>query len=221
MSSVNGGSAVFRHLAHGVWKRLDFWLGLLTTALVALAWVISLVSRPQAAAFGGSVALLGMGVASINYVRRGRPPLAVAYTPDRLPGSVLAVLAPHDPQNTGVIEAAISDARGKPVVFLYLGEQRPHRIPRPFEIVDPYLEDLAARATLSKAEKLARQAGIPRRFVYQRPENTQTASVWRIVQPRDVVLSAEMATQMQDINPDRIRYQFTPYGKIAHLLKHW
>jgi hypothetical protein len=57
--------------------------------------------------------------------------------------------------------------------------------------------------------------------VYQLPENTQTASVWRIVQPRDVVLSAELATQMQDINPDRIRYQFTPYGKIAHLLKHW
>jgi hypothetical protein len=87
--------------------------------------------------------------------------------------------------------------------------------------VDPYLDDLGARATFSKAEKLARKAGISRRFVYQLPENTQTASVWRTVQPRDVVLSAELATQMQDINPDRIRYQFTYHGKIAHLLKHW
>ena len=39
--------------------------------------------------------------------------------------------------------------------------------------------------------------------------------------PRDVILSAEMAAQMQDINPDRIRYQLTSNGKIAHLLKHW
>jgi hypothetical protein len=221
MSSVNGGSAVLRHLAHDVWRRLDFWLGLLTTALVALAWVISLTSRPQAAIFGGSVALVGMGVASINYVRRGRPPLAVAHIGDRLPGSVLAVLAPHNPQNMGVIESAISDARGKPVVFLYLGEQGPHRVPRPFEIVDPYLYDLAARVTFGKAEKLARKAGIPRRFVYWQRGNTETASVWKMVQPRDVILSAEIAAQMQDINPDRIRYQLTPNGKIAHLLKHW
>jgi amino acid transporter len=221
MPSLNGGIAVLRHLAHGVWRRLDFWLGLLTTALVALAWVISLVSKPQAAAFGGSVALIGMGVASINYVRRGRPPLAVAYIGDRLPGSILAVLAPDDPQNTHVIEAAVSDARDKPIVFLYLGEHRTHRIPRTLEIVDPYLDDLGARATFGKAEKLARKASIPRRFVYRQRENTETASVWKMIQPRDVILSAEMAAQMQDINPDRIRYQLTSNGKIAHLLKHW
>ena len=90
-----------------------------------------------------------------------------------------------------------------------------------FEIVDPYLDDLGARATFGKAEKLARKASIPRRFVYRQRENTETASVWKMIQPHDVILSAELAAQMQDINPDRIRYQLTSNGKIAHLLKHW
>jgi len=26
---------------------------------------------------------------------------------------------------------------------------------------------------------------------------------------------------LEEINPDRIRYEFTPQGKIAHLLKRW
>jgi len=47
-----------------LWQRLGFWLGVLTTLLVLLAWSISLVSRPLATAFGGSVALVGMAVAT-------------------------------------------------------------------------------------------------------------------------------------------------------------
>jgi hypothetical protein len=35
------------------------------------------------------------------------------------------------------------------------------------------------------------------------------------------VLTAERAAQVEEINPDRIRYEFTPDGKIAHLLKSW
>jgi hypothetical protein len=35
------------------------------------------------------------------------------------------------------------------------------------------------------------------------------------------VLSARMAKEVRDINPDRIRYELTSNGKIAHLLKQW
>jgi hypothetical protein len=204
-----------------VWRELDFWLGVLTTALVALAWGISLISRPQAALFGGSVALLGMGVASVSYMRQGRPPVAVSQFGSRLPDSVLAVLTSNDPQNPDVIETAISSADGKPITFLYLGEYQADRAPRPFEIVDPYLHDGSARAAFGMAERLARKAKLPRKFVYRQRENTETAEVWKILQPYDVILSAEAAAQVGDINPDRIRYQLTPTGKIAHLLKHW
>ncbi len=210
-----------RSIIGNVWWELDFWLGVLTTALVALAWGISLISRPQAALFGGSVALLGMGVASVNYMRRGRPPVAVSQLGSRLPDSVLAVLISGDAQNTQVIETAIGNADGKPIVFLYLGEYRADHAPQPFEIVDPYLYDVSAREAFVKAERLARKAKLPCRFVYRQRENTETSAVWKRLQPSDVILSAKTATQVDDINPDRIRYELTPNGKIAHLLKHW
>jgi hypothetical protein len=28
-------------------------------------------------------------------------------------------------------------------------------------------------------------------------------------------------TQAQEINPDRLRYELTPNGKVVHLLKRW
>jgi len=186
-----------RSIIGNVWWELDFWLGVLTTAL------------------------LGMGVASVNYMRRGRPPVAVSQLGSRLPDSVLAVLISGDAQNTQVIETAIGNADGKPIVFLYLGEYRADHAPQPFEIVDPYLYDVSAREAFVKAERLARKAKLPCRFVYRQRENTETSAIWKRLQPSDVILSAKTATQVDDINPDRIRYELTPNGKIAHLLKHW
>jgi amino acid transporter len=213
--------AVIRGIIHNMWQRLDFWLGVLTTALVALAWVVSLASRPQAALFGGSVALIGMGVAYFNYIHKGSPPIVTTYLEGPLPGSVLAVLAAGDTQNDQVIEAAIDDARGDPVVFLYLGERRDGYVPRPFEIVNPYLEDVSAKAMLGRAEGLARKAKISHSFVYRQQEDAIATTVWQTLHSRDVILSSTMAERLHDINPDRIRYELTPRGKIAHLLKRW
>jgi len=44
-----------------LWHTCKFYLGLLTTALVVLAWTTKLVAKPMATLFGGSVTLLGMG----------------------------------------------------------------------------------------------------------------------------------------------------------------
>jgi hypothetical protein len=205
----------------GIWSHVDFGLGILTTGLVGLAWVVSLVAKPEAALFGGSVALLGLGVAYVNYMRQGRPPVAVATLEGRLTESVLAVLFPGDRLNAQVVEAAVREARGNPVVFLYVGEQRVDPMPQPFEIVDPYLNDVPAKAAFSKAEALARKARISRRFLYRRGESSMTAKVWQVLQPRSVILSEAVATQVGNINPDRIRYEITPGGKVAHLLKRW
>ncbi|HEX7734138.1 MAG TPA: APC family permease, partial [Ktedonobacteraceae bacterium] len=64
-----------RHL-RGLWQRFDYWLGIGTTLLVILAWLISLVSKPLATGFGGTVATIGMIFAYFNYIRgQGRVPM--------------------------------------------------------------------------------------------------------------------------------------------------
>ena len=204
----------------GLWKRLDFWLGVLTTLLVVLAWSISIVSQPLATAFGCSVAFAGMAVAYVNY-RRGRAPVVIPYLDRRMPEALLAVLTAGDAHNDAVIDSAINHARGKPVVFLYLAEPKTERVPRLFEVVDPYLEDEPAKTTLKQAALLARKAGLVSRFVYRPQAPGSAGRIWQTVHPRDVVLTAERAAQVEEINPDRIRYELTPHGKIAHLLKSW
>ncbi len=202
-----------------LWQQLDFWLGVLTTLLVMLAWSISIVSQPLATAFGCSVACAGMAVAYANYVR-GRVPAVIPYLEGRVLDALLAVLTAGDEHNDAIIDAAIASARGKLVVFLYLAEPRPGRAPRLWEVVDPYLEDQPAKDTLKLAALHARKARVTPRFVYQQGSGA-VARLWHSVHPRDVVLTAQRAAQCEEINPDRIRYELTPQGKIAHLLKRW
>src|SRR5579884_363308 len=51
----------------GLWFKIDFWLGILTTLLVGIAWSTNLVTKVLATEFGGGVALLGMAIAYTNY----------------------------------------------------------------------------------------------------------------------------------------------------------
>ena len=221
MERVNGTPAVSKYL-RGVWHSFDYWLGVLTTLLVILAWLISLVSKPLATAFGGSVALVGMLFAYGNSMRgRGHVPVVVSSLKERFPDALLTVLMAGNPHNDAVISTAINTARGKPVVFLYLAEPGAKRAPRLFEVVDPYLDDQSAKETLKHAALLAREAGLTTRFVYRQQEPGVTASLWQTIRPHDVVLAAEDAQQCAEINPDLIRYELTSQGKIAHLLKQW
>jgi hypothetical protein len=207
------------------WHSLDFWLGVLTTFLVALAWSTNLVSKPLATAFGGSVALIGMGVAFTNYrlsKQQGRLPVVVTTGVEgRLPGSVLAVLTPANGRNDAIIRTAVEIADGKPVVFLYLGEPKPARTPRIFEVIDPYLDDPKAKEYFGKAENLAQRAKLQRRFVYRQQAPDTLSRVWHVIHPRDTVIAADQATQIEDVSPDRVRYEITSAGKVAHLLKTW
>jgi amino acid transporter len=207
------------------WHTLDFWLGILTTVLVSLAWCTNLVAKPLATLFGGTVALLGMGIALLNYrlsKKQGRAPVAVTTGVEgRLPGSILAVLTAENGRNDAIIRTAIDTADGKPVVFLYLGEPKNERRPRIFEVVDPYLDDLKAKEYFGKAENQAQKAKIQRRFVYRTQGPNSIARVWQIVRPRDTVLAAGGDSDIKEVYPDRVRYEITSSGKVAHLLKTW
>ncbi|MFL5625302.1 MAG: APC family permease [Ktedonobacteraceae bacterium] len=207
------------------WSTIDFWLGMLTTFLVAVAWIINLIYKPDATLFGGTVASVGMLIAFFNYryqKQKGRTPVMITGVEGRLPGSVLAVLTGENGNNDAVIRTAINHADGHPVVFLYVSDKpRTERAPSIFEVVDPYLDDLQAKEYFSKAENLAEKAKVPRRYVYRQREPGAVALVWQAVHPHDIVVAAKNAPQLDDINPDRIRYELTSSGKVAHMLKQW
>jgi len=207
-----------------LWYNIDFWLGILTTFLVATAWTTNLIYKRPATLFGGTVAGIGMLVAYINYrqqKQKGLLPVVYTGIEGRLPGSILAVLRAKNGRNDMIIRSAIESADGKPVVFLYLGEPKAARIPQLFEVYDPYLYDPQAKKSFGKAENLAQKSKIPRRFVYSTEEPGAIAEVWHIARPHDTIIAADYAKDVQDVNPDRIRYELTPDGKVAHLLKRW
>jgi len=213
----------------GLWFKIAFFLGILTTILVMVAWSTNLVTKPLATAFGGSVTVLGMLIAIANYTvlrKRGQAPVPLVITRigERLPDSILAILTPGSAYNDAVIEAAIHQAEAKrPVVFLYVSDQPLRQeTPQMMEIVDPYFEDLRAKEYFSKAEHLALKAKISdRRFLYQRQAPNIEAHVWQVIHPQDTVITAEDSDRFSNINPDRIRYESTPDGKVVHLLKKW
>ncbi len=213
-----------RRMVLDPWHTCKFYLGLLTTALVALAWTTNLVAKPMATIFGGSVTLLGMGIAFFTYMRRkqqGHVPVPITHAAEYLPGSTLAVLVPDSEHNEAVIGAAIKNAHGQPVTFLYLGHATANREPRLFEVHDPYYDDEAARKTFGRAEHLAQQAKVARRFVYRQLAPGTIEHIWQVIHPHDLIVSPENTSLLEEINPDRIRYEVTPDGRVAHLLKSW
>lgn len=214
----------WRTRLYDLWYNLDFWLGILTTFLVILAWSTNLVVKHLATLFGGSVSALGMAVAYINYTRhkrQGQVPVVTTGIEGHLPGSILAVLTPNNPHNEAVIRSAINNADGKPVVFLYVGEPQTRRPPRMFEFVDPYHDDPQAKQIFGRAENMAQKYKVPRRYLYREQRPGVVANVWQIVHPRDTLIPAEEVPEVVDVNPDRIRYELTSDGKVAHLLKRW
>jgi len=209
---------------HRLWYTIDFWLGILTTVLVITAWSTNLVNKQLATLFGGTVTLLGMAVAYYNYnlhKRKGRLLVVTTTVEKRLPDCILAVFTPGNEHNSAVMRSAISNADGYPVVFLYVSDRKDGTIPRMFEVYDPYLEDQQAKELFGQAESLAQRAKINRQYVYRQQDPDAVSRVWHRVHPRDTVVAAEDAAQFEDINPDRIRYELTPEGKVAHLLKRW
>jgi amino acid transporter len=206
------------------WHTFKFYIGLLTTALVLVAWSTNLVAKPLATAFGGTVVVIGMGVAYFSYTRQKRHrrlPVVFTHGEEFLPGSTLAVLSHGSGLNDAIIHSAINNSEGRTVVFLYLGTGHARRTPNLLEFHDPYYDDEQAKKTFGRAEHLARESGVKRRFLYRQLEPHAIDRVWNIVHAYDTLIAAEDAQQIQEINPDRILYEVTPEGKIAHLLKYW
>jgi hypothetical protein len=213
--------------AEGHWTRstFNYYLGILTTVLVVIAWTTNLVNKPLATAFGGSVSVIGMAIAYYNYSRhkkRGRVPVIATQREQPLPGSILAILAPEPDHNRAVIDAAVKSSKDSvPVTFLYIGTRLDKRPPQHFRAVSPHLADAQAKEDFGIANHVAQEADVPSFFVYRHGQPDAVQHVWEVVRPSDTVIAADNVAKLTDIKPDEIRYEETDAGRVAHLLKRW
>ena len=218
-----------------LWRRIDFWLGVLTTGLVLIAWSTNLVAKPLATLFGGSVTIIGMGIAFFNYRNQAQGHTPIHVTPlsgvELIPDAILAVLLTgQQEQNARVVQSAIQQADNRPLVLLYIGEPVNAPTPRPFEYYEPYLADESVLRALQQAESTSRHSNtnITPYLLYQTirdvsptKEADTIANIWQAMRPHELLIASEDVNMLHDINPDRVRYEWTPEGKVAHLISLW
>lgn len=161
-----------------------FILGVLTTVAVMVAWVTNLFAKPLATAYGGTIVLIGLGIALLTIrrqARRGRypifphlhrpgHPIVMLKRGQRLPRAAVLALLPNDPKAAeDVVRRALAAAGKRRVIFVYQGRTHRTRAPVLLEILDPYADDAAAQAVFQAAEAAARRQGVRTSYVYIPP----------------------------------------------------
>ena len=212
-----------------------FSVGVLTTMLVVVAWLVNLFAKPYATGFGGGLTLIGLiaGFATYRFYRSRRPAVfPVPFRPQRAAESIVSalgrrpsagevlVILPHEQMAAeAVIAEASRAAAGRGVVFLYRGNRYPHQHHELLEVSDPYLKDYAAHDAFSRAEMLARGHVPNRRYVYV-PGNLpreMVGQVWRTVAPKETVVTAEDQGMLPPMAVDRVRRHTTDGTTVLHM----
>ena len=212
-----------------------FAVGVLTTLLVVVAWLVNLVAKPLATEFGGGLTVIGLiaGLMTYRYYRSRRPSVfPVPFRPQRAAESIAGVLGkrpsagevlvilPHEQLAAeAVIAEAARAAAGRGAVFLYRGNRYPHQHHELLEVSDPYLKDYAAHDAFSRAEMLARGHVPNRRYVYV-PGNLpreMVGQVWRTVAPKETVVTVEDQGMLPPMAVDRVRRHTTDGTTVLHM----
>src|SRR5258708_25138799 len=110
--------------AKRVWPDIKYYLGLLTTLLVGVAWVTNLIAKPLATQFGGGVTVLGVAIAVIHYryqMSRGEQPVFPMAVLQPSPHSFLVVLRAGSPANEQAVRTAAEGAGGHTLASLLEG----------------------------------------------------------------------------------------------------
>jgi amino acid transporter len=212
-----------------------FGVGVLTTLLVTVAWLVNLFAKPLATGFGGGLTVLGLvaGLMTYRYYRSRRPSVfPVPFRPQRAAESIASalgnrpsagevlVILPHEQLAAeALIAEAARAAAGRGVVFLYRGNRYPNQHHELLEVSDPYLKDYAAHDAFARAELLARGQVPNRRYVYM-PGNLPrelVGEVWRTVAPKETVVTVEDQGMLPPMAVDRIRRHTTDGTTVLHM----
>jgi amino acid transporter len=226
------------------WREREHWtrgeaalfaVGVLTTLLVLVAWLVNLVAKPLATEFGGGLTAVGLiiGLASYRYIRRHRPAVfPVPFRPQRARASIInalggkrsggevLVILPHEQLAAeAVLAEAARAAAGRGAVFLYRGNRHGGEHPELFEVNDPYLKDYAAADAFARAELLTRKHIPNRRYVYV-PSNLpreMVGEVWRTISPKETVVTTDDQETLPPMPFDRIRRHHSDGATVLHM----
>jgi hypothetical protein len=208
--------------ARDAWPTTKYYLGIVTTLLVAIAWLTNLIAKPLATVFGGGFTVLGVGVALLYHqrlVQQGQAPVAPMQILQRMSDSLLVALSSASAHNRQVLDAAIETADEHQLVFLYLS-RKPTQSPRFMQIADPYLTDVEAQRTLTHASNRAKRAGLKATFIYRLGGAGQVIDIWRIIRPDEIIAEAEIAKKVSKyVPPDYVRYQQFDDVRVAHYVR--
>jgi amino acid transporter len=213
-----------------------FVIGVLTTALVLVAWMVNLVSKPDATAFGGGLTVLGLivGLVTYRYSRSQRPAVfPVPFRPQRAKESIASalggrrsagevlVILPHEQLAAeAVLAEAARAAQGRGAVFLYRGDRHQYDDDADLmEVADPYLKDYSARDAFSRAEMMTRKVVPNRRYVYvpgTLPREI-VGEVWRTLSPKETVVTVEDQDVLPPVPFDRIRRHHSDGNTVLHM----
>lgn len=204
-----------------LWPSIKFYLGIVTTVLVGVAWSVNLFTKPLATAFGGTLTVLGVGISVVNYNRQRRigeaPPMLSALW--RMPHNVLVVLTSEAEHNLEVARAAIDSAAGRTLVFLYIA-QPTQRTVRLLQFNDPYLYDEEARATLAKVAALCTRARVQAQYSYRVGDLMAIVpEIWRRLRPEEIIAEAPKAKNFsKQVSPEYVRFQQVDGTRVAHFV---
>jgi amino acid transporter len=226
------------------WREREHWtrgysalfaIGVLTTLLVLVAWVVNIFYKHLATEFGGGLTVIGLiiGLTTYRYYRRRRPAVfPVPFRPQRAKASIanalggrrsvgeVLVILPHEQlAEEAVLKEAARAAAGRGAVFLYRGNRNVYDDSELMEVADPYFKDYSAQDAFARAEMLTRKLIPNRRFVYV-PGNLpreMVGEVWRTISPKETVVT----TDDQDVLPampyDRIRRHSADGNTVLHM----
>jgi amino acid transporter len=206
----------------GAWANANFALGMLTTLLVGVAWFTNLQTKPLATEFGGGITLVGLAIAVLYYHFQrwqGTKPVFPTILLQRIPHALLVVLSAGSPHTKQIVTAACGSARGRPVVFLYIGKPQPRR-PHLMQFNDPYLYDEPAQHAFSLAHHVCAGSGVtPTYFVYSVGGPTAVLHARLVIQPEEIVAEALMDPMLPVPGPrDAVSFQEIDGVRVAHYI---
>ena len=190
--------------AEGPWTRstLNFYLGILTTILVVIAWGTNLIAKPLATAFGGSVAIIGMLISYVIYnqhKKKGRISVITTGIQEHLPDALLAILTADSAHNDEVIKTVVNYPEQKPVVFLFLGQTFTGQKGEIFRLSEPHVIDTHAKDIFGRANYQAIVAKKEVYFLYRPDTQDAILRVWQAVRPEEIIVAADQEQMLKDL----------------------